>query len=299
MMASINGLFMTKSLQKIRKEKEQLEEKSTQLFTELNNIYKHYLESLSLSVKKQLVLAVYQICTQVYPEEFLKLSYSRREKLQGTIKQFYQRLESQFLAYITFPQPAPPVTITEQILKQLSGTNETEFQLPNEEQELPFSEIVNPEDLVLWCKRLEKGIRIILHELSQEVNRELQTNQIIASKLPPQLLEMALQSEESDMSSGNSPNILNLLVETRNKEEEQKDSETDDDDDKESQITKISAIHLRLSDIEFADHQLSIQRQQIRQQLEILKKMRKAYQKIQREQAQAEAEAAWRSSWHD
>ena len=293
---------MTKSLQKIRKEKEELEEKSTQLFTELNSLYKGYLESLSLSVKKQLVSAVYQICTQIYPEEFLQLSYSRREKLQETIKQFCQRLESQFFAYITFPQPPHPATITEQILKQLSPTEETEFKLQNQDENSSISEITNPENLVSWCKRVEQGIRIILNNLSQQVNIELQKNNIIASQLPPQLLEMALQAEEGGMSSGNYPNILNLLIETRNKEQEQEQQDRkseEKDDNQESQITKISAINLRLSDIEFADPQLSIQRQQIRQQLEILKKMRKSYQKIQREYAQAQAEAAWRSSWHD
>ncbi|MGB5771249.1 MAG: hypothetical protein WBM32_15490 [Crocosphaera sp.] len=291
---------MTKSLQKLRKEKEELEKKSTQLFTGLNALYKGYLESLSLSVKKQLVLAVYQICTQIYPEEFLQLSYSRREKLQETIKQLCQRLESQFLAYITFPQPAHPVTITEQILKQLSPTEENEFELENQEKNSSIAEINNPENLVSWCKRVEQGIRIIFNNLSQQVNSELQKNNIIASQLPPQLLEMALQTEEGGMSSGNSPNIINLLIETRNKEEEQENRESEEkDDNQESKITKISAINLRLSDIEFADPQLSIQRQQIRQQLEILKKMRKSYQKTQGEYAQAQAEAAWRSSWHD
>ncbi|MDJ0843796.1 hypothetical protein [Crocosphaera sp.] len=293
---------MAKSLQKIRQEIEQLEDKSREIFTELNGLYKRYLEALSLSVKKQLILAVYEICTKIYPEEFLQLSYNQREKLQGKIRELCQPLESKFLAYVTFPQPTPTATLTEQILTQLSLINNKEFQLENTKEDDSISEIENPEDLVLWCKRVEQGIRMIIQALSQDVNRELQKNHIIANQLPPQLLEMALQAEEGGMSSGNSPNILTLLIETNRKEsndEEEEQENEEDEDTKESQITKISAIHLRLSDIEFADPQLSIQRQQIRQRLDIVKKIRKAYQKIQRENAQAQAEAAWRSSWHE
>ncbi|WP_107666907.1 hypothetical protein [Cyanothece sp. BG0011] len=291
---------MAKSLQKIRQEIEQLKEKSTEIFTELNELYKRYLEALNLSVKKQLILAVYEICTKIYPEEFLKLSYSQREKFQGNIRELCKPLESKLLAYITFPQPTPTATITEQILTQLSLINNKEFQLQTQEEDDSISKIENPEDLVLWCQRVEQGIRMIIHDLSQDVNHELQKNNIIASQLPPKLLDMALQAEEEGMSSGNSPNILNLLIETSNKDDsDEPDNEEEDEENQESQITKISAIHLRLSDIEFADPQLSIQRQQIRQKLEIVKKIRKAYQKVQRENAQAEAEAAWRSSWHE
>ncbi|MGK7887110.1 MAG: hypothetical protein AB4057_21085 [Crocosphaera sp.] len=292
---------MAKSLQKIRQEIEQLEQQSKKVFTELNELYKRYLEALNLSLKKQLILAVYEICTKIYPEEFLLLSYSKREKFQEKIRELCQPIESKFLAYITFPQPRPTATLTEQILTQLSLMNNQEFQVEDqsEDDDDSISQIDNPEDLVLWCKRVEQGVRMILHNLSQDVNRELQTNNIIANELPPQVLEMALQAEEGSASSGNPPNILNLLIETNRKDKQEENENEKDEDNTESQITRISAIHLRLSDLEFADPQLSIQRQQIRQRLDIVKKMRKAYQKIQRENSQAQAEAAWRSSWHE
>ncbi len=46
---------MAKSLQKIRQEIEQLEQQSKDFFTGLNELYKRYLELLSLSLKKQLI----------------------------------------------------------------------------------------------------------------------------------------------------------------------------------------------------------------------------------------------------
>ena len=290
---------MGKYLQKIRQEIEQLEQQSKDFFTELNELYKRYLEALNFSLKKQLILAVYEICTKIYPEEFLLISYSKREKFQGKIRELCQPIESKFLAYITFPQPRPTATLTEPILTQLSLMNNQEFQVEDNSEDDSLSQIDNPEDLVLWCQRVEQGVRMILHNLSQDVNRELQTNNIIANQLPPQVLEMALQAEEGGASSGNPPNILNLLIETNRKDKEDEKENGEDEDNTESQITRISAIHLRLSDLEFADPQLSIQRQQIRHRLDIVKKMRKAYEKIQRENSQAQAEAAWRSSWHE
>ena len=290
---------MGKYLQKIRQEIEQLEQQSKDFFTELNELYKRYLEALNFSLKKQLILAVYEICTKIYPEEFLLISYSKREKFQGKIRELCQPIESKFLAYITFPQPRPTATLTEPILTQLSLMNNQEFQVEDNSEDDSLSQIDNPEDLVLWCQRVEQGVRMILHNLSQDVNRELQTNNIIANQLPPQVLEMALQAEEGGASSGNPPNILNLLIETNRKDKEDEKENGEDEDNTESQITIISAIHLRLSDLEFADPQLSIQRQQIRHRLDIVKKMRKAYEKIQRENSQAQAEAAWRSSWHE
>ena len=290
---------MGKYLQKIRQEIEQLEQQSKDFFTELNELYKRYLEALNFSLKKQLILAVYEICTKIYPEEFLLISYSKREKFQGKIRELCQPIESKFLAYITFPQPRPTATLTEPILTQLSLMNNQEFQVEDNSEDDSLSQIDNPEDLVLWSQRVEQGVRMILHNLSQDVNRELQTNNIIANQLPPQVLEMALQAEEGGASSGNPPNILNLLIETNRKDKEDEKENGEDEDNTESQITRISAIHLRLSDLEFADPQLSIQRQQIRHRLDIVKKMRKAYEKIQRENSQAQAEAAWRSSWHE
>ncbi|MEA5533890.1 hypothetical protein [Crocosphaera sp. XPORK-15E] len=287
---------MAKSLQQIRQNLTALEEQATQLSTELNELYQQYLESLSQSVNKQLILAVYQICTQIYPEEFLKLSYSQREKLQEKIRNLGKGIQPKLLAYLSLPQPAPKPTITEQQIFRQLAVQDSSFQLPEIPEANEIYTIKTPEDLVNWCKKIEQGIRIVLDELSQEVNRNLQKAQIISSNLPPQLLEMALQAEEGGISAGNSPNILNLLVETSHKGE---DKEEEDDDDQPSQITKISAIHLRLSEIEFADPQLSIQRKGIMKQLETLKKMRKAYGLTQQEHAQAEAETAWRSSWHE
>lgn len=290
---------MAKSLQQIKQELTAFEEKTNELAIELNRLYRDYLEALSQSIKQQLILAGYQVCTQIYPEEFLKLSFSQREKLQHNLRQLGQGIQAQLLSYLKPHSQVTQATITEQIMFQLSRSEEPSFQIDNSEVE-PESgvlEIRNPEELVNWCKTIEQGINDTLDRLSQEANNHLQQSKIIPSNLPPQLLEMALKAEEGGLAAGGTPNVLNLVVET-NREKKEVETE-EDDDDHEPQITKISAIHLRLSEIVFADATLSMERKAIRNLLEKLKKIRHSYRKTQREYSKAEAETAWRSSWHD
>ncbi len=60
---------------------------------------------------------------------------------------------------------------------------------------------------------------------------------------------------------------------------------------------QVSAIHLRLTEIEFADAALTPARTKIRTLSAQLRNLGREYQKKMREQAIAEAQAAWRSSW--
>jgi hypothetical protein len=72
--------------------------------------------------------------------------------------------------------------------------------------------------------------------------------------LPAAVLEAAAKVEASaESATGSSPNLLNLLMETDN-----------DGDLEESSLTRIIAINLRLSEVEFADPSLSAGRNQIR-----------------------------------
>ncbi|HAC66174.1 MAG TPA: hypothetical protein DCF68_22230 [Cyanothece sp. UBA12306] len=286
---------MAKSLRQIRQDLAAFEEKTTELGESLNRLYRQYLESLTISIKQQLILASYQICTQIYPEEFLKLSFNQREKLQGNLRQMVQELEAKLLAYLEPSPQIPQATITEQILFQLSQTEESSLPTVNSQQPSNLSQIKNPEELVNWCKSIEQGINNTLDKLSKEANKCLQRAKIIQANLPNQLLEMALQAEQSGMSPGGTPNILNLLVETNPNSEEEEEEE----EEKARNITKISVIRLRLSEIMFSDPSLSLKRKEIRNLLETLKKMRHNYHQTKQEYAKAEAETAWRASWHE
>jgi hypothetical protein len=145
-----------------------------------------------------------------------------------------------------------------------------------------------PEELAQWQEQLEQAIAQTLQTISLEANRLLQQSGIIPEKLPAAVLEAAAKVEASGEASPSSPNLLNLLMET--------ESEDNSDD---STLTRIVAINLRLSEIEFTDPALSAARNQIRNLSAKGSKLRREYHKKQRERAVAQAEAAWRSSWFD
>lgn len=75
---------------------------------DLKDLYKHYLEVLSQALKKQLILATYHLCTQVYPEAFLQLSVSQREKVQAGIRKIADQGKAQMeqLGWVVTMEPS-------------------------------------------------------------------------------------------------------------------------------------------------------------------------------------------------
>lgn len=89
---------MTRSLPKIREQLTQIENQTETLGHHFAQTYDQYAQRLGQILQQQGVYAVYQICTQIYPEAFLQLDYTPRQKLQQQLRQaisnFYPRLLS-------------------------------------------------------------------------------------------------------------------------------------------------------------------------------------------------------------
>ena len=283
-------------MQQIKQDIAVLEEKVANLAVELRALYSKYLNLLSQSARKQLILASYQICTQAYPESFLKLSVSDRQKLQENLRKLGKTIQSRLLPLLEISihsndsSDVESLEAQELFLLSSEEASPSETEVPGEEPE----KIANPEDLLRWCKQIEQGIQETLETLSQQANFYLQEAQILPAQVPVKVLEMAMQTEASTASSSGSPNLLSLLVETEREGEEESPAPKEN-----AKITKLTAIHLRLSEIEFSDPTLNIERNQMRSWLEKLRKIRQQYRQIQREYASAEAEAAWRATWYE
>ena len=331
---------MARSIQQIKQDLETLQKTVAEAATELQQLYNDYLQVLSQSVKQQLVLASYQLCTQIYPESFLKLSFKQRQQLQEKIREISQEVAEflQQLNNIEQNESSPEQTelnlLAEMIrnlplgessnqeiatdknqLPALENSDEAESQpeiiiagdpsniqelaehleniaaekLESDKlQEINFS---NPEHLVLWQRRVEKNLKQTLDDTSRKVNKSLQDNNIIPSRLPTKVIDMAIQANEV---TGNGhkvnslPNILNLVIET---EKESKSSNP--------KVAQISLLRLRLSEIEFTDPSASLQRNKIRNFSKKIEQLRQQYRAKEREYAIAEAEAAWRAGWYE
>jgi len=243
---------MGRTIQQIRKDLDRIEERVKLIKEDIYKTYTDYLDILTQVVAHHFILACYQVCTQIYPESFLKLSFSQRESLQ-------------------------------QQLRKISQDNFQNLLEDSEEQD----NINNPVELQEWQKNLENNLENKLEELSKVGNNCLQKVGILPEKIPSRIIEMAIEAEDSIPTIGNVANLLNLLVETGKK-----------DDDDEKNIMKITMLRLRLSDIEFSDSNLTSKRHKLREIKEEINQLEQKYQRQIRELAIAEAEAAWRSSWH-
>ena len=303
---------MARAIERIEQDLAAIEEAIALLRTEFHSTYSKYLHLLGQAVRRQLILASYQVCTHGYPEAFLSLPFSQRQTLQQSIQQLGKQVQEQLLSSL---EPSNDSMDTDES-NSTEPTSEALPEQPESSQDMtpePSSESVESseseasessdtsaiteptntlptkaEQLAKWQEQVEKAIARALQKLSLKTNRLLQENGILPSKLPAVVLEAAAKADASGEVTTGSPNLLNLLMETES-----------EDDAEDSTLTRIIAINLRLSEIEFADPALSASRHQIRHLSAKGNTLYRQYQKKQRERSVAQAEAAWRASWYE
>jgi len=277
---------MARAIERIQKDITELEEAIRAIAEELKLSYTKYLNVLGPALQQQLILASYYLCTQGYPEEFLKLSLNQRQKLQQSIRKLGQEAATQLVIHIQPSEllPIEPVSETEVEEKELEAKEEN-----NQHPHIVDSS--NPVAVAQWQQNLEKAIEETLKKVSQNTNIFIQKTGILPQKLPEPILVAAAAAASSQSSSDlipSPPNILNLVIEI-----------SDEEDSEDSNLTQIMAIHLRLGEIEFADREVLARRKIIRNILLQLHKLGQEYKKRQKELKIAEAEAAWRASWFE
>ena len=86
---------MAGAIEQIERELAALDKATIQCEAEFTKLYTHYLDALGKAVKQQLILASYYLCTQAYPERFLKLSLAHRQKLQQAMRKLGAQAKTQ------------------------------------------------------------------------------------------------------------------------------------------------------------------------------------------------------------
>ena len=294
-----------------------LEEALAALTLEFQSTYEGYLTALGQAVRQQLILACYHLCTQAVPESFLKLSFDARQKMQQSVRRLAAASEEKLRSLVTESQEEEE--IEEEIEEDQEEDQEEQEEDEEEKEEKEEDEqdqkekkelsainylfsVANyqvptansPESLARWQNSIERSIAHIIKLLSRDTNRLLQQSGILPSQLPEPVLEAASGAESSGDSVAGPPNLLNLIIETEAPSASRNLAET-----LASRALHITAVKLRLSEIEFADAGTSAWRQQIRNLSVRLNSLGRDYQKKQRELAVVEAESAWRSSWFE
>ncbi|HEY9864828.1 MAG TPA: hypothetical protein V6D21_11685 [Candidatus Obscuribacterales bacterium] len=274
---------MTGSINRIDQDIATLEEAIAKIAQEFHQAYQVYLVALGQGVRQQLILASYHLCTQTYPQAFLELSVSQRQKLQQGLRNLARQMQTDLCESLHILATFEPEDAQEDFPSE-----------PEEEQPEAGLQVsrtpqpLTPEYLLAWQEGIETGIVRRLKLLSKDANLLLQRFGLLPKKLPEAILEVASKADAStDMVAGPA-NLLQIMIETE-----------DDDESQTSIMTKLTAIHLRLGEIEFADANVMARRHQLRHLSGQLSGIRRDYQKKLRERAILQAEAAWRASWYE
>lgn len=287
---------MSKSIKQLHHDLTVLTDKIQDLANNLQTLYQDYFQHLKIVVKRQLVLATYQVCTQKYPEEFLKLTYQERYDLQEKIKDldniFQEDLSKGFKSIKVNNNPVIK-NFYNKIISIFSNLKESENNndLSTENQDKLSDEInkeeeLKPQDLIRIQVEMENCLEESLTTISHRANKYLQEVNILPKKIPNKILEMALQSEENTSLISGIPNLLSLIIER-------------DDKSENIDVTPIFAISLKLTEIEFNDTNLNSLRQKINHLLRELNILDDKYQNTKQKYLILQAESAWRSSWVD
>jgi hypothetical protein len=284
---------MVGSIQRIEQDLAAMDEAIGAISQEFHSAYSTYLNGLGQAVRQQLVLASFHVCTQGYPEQFLNLSYNQRQQLQQMLRNLAQQTQEELLAQLhvpVVPEPSQTLGLFDE-LDQLEQ-NQAPVSLPAQPEKNEQSTLT-PLHLAQWQQDLERAIAQELQAASHAANRLLQQVGVLPRKLPEPILEVAARADTSEV-GGSTPNLMNLLVEASGENATEKEPS---DETKRNSVMHVVAIHLRLSEIEFANANLAAARSQIRTLLSRLKVLGREYQKKQRERTIAAAQDAWRASW--
>ena len=128
---------MARAIERIEQDIAALEDAIALLKEEFYKAYSHYLTLLGQAVRRQLILASYQVCTQGYPEAFLSLSFNQREKLQQSIQQLGKKIQEQLLSYLESSNNLSQIEPTDSDELTAEPSLESSEQPPPDEPEPP------------------------------------------------------------------------------------------------------------------------------------------------------------------
>lgn len=273
---------MAGSIEQITQQLAALDQKIEAMGDTFTETYRGYLKQLGQTVKQQIILSCYRICTENYPTRFLSLSLNQRQQLQENLQALARQTITDLNDLLI---PIAQLNIeSEDLPDELEALlSEADYDLPSESSLTPL------EALTIWQEQLERLINKTLKTASSAANRLLQDAEILPKRLPQAVLDAAAKAESSD---SNAASLLNVLV---NASEKTEDAET-------SQpvitaLMHVVAVNLRASELEFNDTAVSSWRNKLRDLKQQLQGMARDYQKKRREQAIAQAQLAWKSTW--
>ncbi len=326
---------MTKSIQQVKQDLENLKSIVADTAIELEKLHLNYLNLLSQSLKQQLILACYQICTRLYPQSFLDLSLSEKQDLQQNLRKIGIQLEPDLIEIVKQKELKPEpleLNLMAELIKNLPRPKRSEGDQQESETEI---------DLELMKAELE-NIEFI--EIDTTVSDDDDDESQNTSETPPRekidfqnpehlilwhkqierdikkTLDVTSRKinkhlQDSRIIPDRIPNkVIDVAMQADSSKGGRSNSQSpvvphvlhlaiETEKDQKSKTFKkpiqVSLLRLRLAELEFADHQLNAKKSQIRNLISKIKKLNSKYKAITKEVAVIEAQSAWRSSWFE
>ncbi|MBW4692068.1 MAG: hypothetical protein KME27_09900 [Lyngbya sp. HA4199-MV5] len=325
---------MVGTIERIAQEIAALDKATSAIADELYSAYSAYLAVLAQAVRQQLILASYHVCTQGYPEAFLRLPYSHRQQLQQRLRHLGVQVQEEILAQLHVPvllddPDLDPVFVDpaledpaledpaledpalaalasrdlasgDLVLGTADLTSDTPAQAdPALLDSTPaFDVSTSTQPRSLTPTHLAHWREELEHAIVAELKATSHaTNRLLqqAHILPQTLPESVLEAAtKAEIAEATSTPNLLNLLVEAANHTAEADAAADSNG---NALVHIIAIYLRLPEIEFADPSVAAARSKIRSLFARLKTLGRDYQKKQHEQSIAEAQAAWRSSW--
>jgi hypothetical protein len=293
---------MARSIEQVGQDLHHLQTASSNLGTELTAAYQSYFAALAPTLKQQSIQSCYYLCTNCYPDAFLKLNYNQRSQLLKTLQRVIGNVISDLVVQI-----------------DSSARSNNDDEPTGELTSIPIMPIdwfATPNSLSTWQQNLESEIAHSLKEISYKVNLLLQQARIMPATIPKPILEASAQADRQGESNVSIPNLLSILIE-QEPDEQQFDNPVSDraivsngndrsvsfaldaEGDDFPQIVQIHSVYLRLTEVEFSEVNVLSLRKNIDRIVDKVKLLRREYIQKQQELKIAEAESAWRNSWFE
>lgn len=320
------------SVDRINSEIAQLEQATQAIAQEFRDAYTQYLTVLAKATQQQLILACFRLCTQGYPDRFLKLSFSERQTLQQALQQVGQGAIEQLM----LPLQAPSDEVEEAAVEDDELEDD---ELEGMSIDLPDAPPTNELEEMLMGSQAERDRAAIdadsgeadEAESESEDEDEFEDEFEIAivqlnfdQPIPPGALQQWREGVEANVAivlrsisqaanhllhqaqivPKSLPPVLEvaaagIMAESPSTTPNLLNLLIETGGEDEAKMTQIIAIRLRLAEIEFAEPGLATGRSQIRSLAARLQQLERNYRKKQRDRAVAEAEAAWRTAWFE
>jgi hypothetical protein len=296
---------MAKPIEQVEQDLHQLRTSSREIGRELTAAYRSYFGCFAPTLKQQSIQGCYHLCTNFYPEAFLKINYDRRAQLLKTL----QRVISNAIADLSVHIESPSQTSTSDDDDEPTGELTA---MPA----IPIDWFETPSSLSTWQLNLEEELNHSLKEISYKINVLLQQAQIMPPNIPKPILEANSEADRQGGNTANIPNLLSVLIgqNSDKREEDEYDNEDEEEDEEDAldaamenliqrrdpaTIVQIHSLYLRLTEVEFSNVTVLTLRKNISQLTNKVKILNREYTHKQQELRIAEAEAAWRNSWFE